>query len=79
MDNLNVAAVSKVYLLSCSVDLLWTAPELLRHSSLRKKGSQPGDVYSFGIICQEVVVRGEPFCMFALTPEGNVYTNQVVL
>ncbi|KAK4880380.1 hypothetical protein RN001_008526 [Aquatica leii] len=50
-------------------DLLWTSPELLRHASLRKKGTQPGDVYSFGIICQEVVVRGEPFCMFALTPE----------
>ncbi|XP_031345081.1 retinal guanylyl cyclase 2 isoform X2 [Photinus pyralis] len=50
-------------------DLLWSAPELLRHVNLRKKGTQPGDVYSFGIICQEVVVRGEPFCMFALTPE----------
>ncbi|KAF5285585.1 hypothetical protein FQR65_LT13118, partial [Abscondita terminalis] len=50
-------------------DLLWTSPELLRHTGLRKKGTQPGDVYSFGIICQEVVVRGEPFCMFALTPE----------
>ncbi|XP_025829848.1 retinal guanylyl cyclase 2 isoform X2 [Agrilus planipennis] len=50
-------------------ELLWTSPELLRHSGLRKKGTQPGDVYSFGIICQEVVVRGEPFCMFALTPE----------
>ncbi|KAF7287585.1 hypothetical protein GWI33_005943 [Rhynchophorus ferrugineus] len=50
-------------------DLLWTSPELLRHSNLRKKGTQPGDVYSFGIILQEVVVRGEPFCMLALTPE----------
>ncbi|XP_044752438.1 retinal guanylyl cyclase 2-like [Coccinella septempunctata] len=50
-------------------ELLWTAPELLRHSSLRKRGTQSGDVYSFGIILQEVVVRGEPFCMLALTPE----------
>ncbi|XP_044727715.1 uncharacterized protein LOC123291477 [Chrysoperla carnea] len=50
-------------------DLLWTAPELLRHCGLRKRGTQTGDVYSFGIIMQEVVVRGEPFCMLALTPE----------
>lgn len=53
-------------------ELLWTSPELLRHSSLRKKGTQTGDVYSFSIILQEVVVRGEPFCMLALTPEGKL-------
>lgn len=53
------------------LDLLWTAPELLRHPNLRKKGTQAGDVYSFGIIMQEVVVRGEPFCMLALSPEGR--------
>ena len=53
------------------LDLLWTAPELLRQPSLRKKGTQAADVYSFGIIMQEVVVRGEPFCMLALSPEGN--------
>ncbi|KYN04499.1 Retinal guanylyl cyclase 2 [Cyphomyrmex costatus] len=53
-------------------DLLWTAPELLRHPNLQKKGTQPGDVYSFGIIMQEVVVRGEPFCMLALSPEDII-------
>ncbi|XP_011334672.2 retinal guanylyl cyclase 2 isoform X1 [Ooceraea biroi] len=53
-------------------DLLWTAPELLRYPSLRKRGTQPGDVYSFGIIMQEVVVRGEPFCMLALSPEDII-------
>ncbi|XP_025163076.1 retinal guanylyl cyclase 2 isoform X2 [Harpegnathos saltator] len=53
-------------------DLLWTAPELLRYPNLRKKGTQPGDVYSFGIIMQEVVVRGEPFCMLALSPEDII-------
>jgi hypothetical protein len=52
-------------------DLLWTAPELLRNPSLRKTGTQPADVYSFGIIMQEVVVRGEPFCMLSLSPEGT--------
>ncbi|XP_012537181.2 retinal guanylyl cyclase 2 [Monomorium pharaonis] len=53
-------------------DLLWTAPELLRHPNLAKRGTQPGDVYSFGIIMQEVVVRGEPFCMLALSPEDII-------
>ncbi|CAK9802664.1 Retinal guanylyl cyclase 2 [Anthophora quadrimaculata] len=53
-------------------DLLWTAPELLRQPNLRKRGTQAGDVYSFGIIMQEVVVRGEPFCMLALSPEDII-------
>ncbi|XP_039296283.1 LOW QUALITY PROTEIN: retinal guanylyl cyclase 1 [Nilaparvata lugens] len=51
-------------------DLLWTAPELLRNDELRMRGgSQAGDVYSLAIIMQEVVVRGEPFCMLSLTPQ----------
>ncbi|XP_026792730.3 retinal guanylyl cyclase 2 isoform X2 [Pangasianodon hypophthalmus] len=44
-------------------ELLWTAPEILRSSFPGLKGSLPGDVYSFSIIMQEVVVRGPPFCM----------------
>uniref|UniRef100_A0A4W4F9X7 Guanylate cyclase n=1 Tax=Electrophorus electricus TaxID=8005 RepID=A0A4W4F9X7_ELEEL len=43
--------------------LLWTAPESLRGSCPGLHGSLPGDVYSFAIIMQEVVVRGPPFCM----------------
>ncbi|XP_030374348.1 uncharacterized protein LOC115623929 [Scaptodrosophila lebanonensis] len=60
-------------------ELLWTAPELLRtmksqqqhhhHHSRVMLGTQLGDVYSFGIIMQEVVVRGEPYCMLSLSPE----------
>ncbi|KDR17127.1 Retinal guanylyl cyclase 2, partial [Zootermopsis nevadensis] len=53
-------------------DLLWTAPELLRNHSLLKTGTQAADVYSFGIIMQEVVVRGEPFCMLSLSPEDII-------
>lgn len=52
-------------------DLLSTSPELLRQPALQKKGTQHADVYSFGIIMQEVVVRGEPFCMLAQSPEGR--------
>ncbi|CAL8095033.1 unnamed protein product [Orchesella dallaii] len=50
-------------------ELLWTAPELLRDESLRRQGTQPADVYSFAIMMQEVLVRGEPYCMLTLTPE----------
>uniref|UniRef100_A0A4W4FCT9 Guanylate cyclase n=1 Tax=Electrophorus electricus TaxID=8005 RepID=A0A4W4FCT9_ELEEL len=46
-----------------STELLWTAPESLRGSCPGLHGSLPGDVYSFAIIMQEVVVRGPPFCM----------------
>jgi hypothetical protein len=52
-------------------ELLWTAPELLRDEHLRKHGTQPGDVYSFAIIMQELLVRGEPYFMLSLSPEGT--------
>ncbi|KAK3083751.1 hypothetical protein FSP39_002603 [Pinctada imbricata] len=41
--------------------LLWTAPELLRLQHRPAKGSQRGDVYSFGIIQQEIYLRATPF------------------
>ncbi|XP_036452543.1 LOW QUALITY PROTEIN: retinal guanylyl cyclase 2 [Colossoma macropomum] len=44
-------------------ELLWTAPEILRGSFPGLSGTLPGDVYSFSIVMQEVVVRGPPFCM----------------
>lgn len=52
-------------------DLLWTAPELLRESRGEGRGTQSGDIFSFAIIMQEVIVRGEPYCMLALSPEGT--------
>ncbi|XP_043114294.1 retinal guanylyl cyclase 2 [Puntigrus tetrazona] len=50
-------------------DLFWTAPELLRDPESQRKGTYKGDVYSFSIILQEVVVRGAPYCMLGLSPE----------
>ncbi|XP_052027131.1 retinal guanylyl cyclase 2 [Apodemus sylvaticus] len=47
-------------------ELLWTAPELLRAPGGVRLGSFAGDVYSFAIIMQEVMVRGAPFCMMDL-------------
>ncbi|OQV18948.1 Atrial natriuretic peptide receptor 1 [Hypsibius exemplaris] len=40
--------------------LLWRAPEHLR-APMPPKGTKLGDVYSFGIIVQEVILRCEPF------------------
>ncbi|KAH0950218.1 hypothetical protein HN011_005892, partial [Eciton burchellii] len=40
---------------------LWTAPELLRMERRPLEGSQKGDVYSFAIIVQEIVMRQGPF------------------
>nr|XP_019950501.1 PREDICTED: retinal guanylyl cyclase 2-like [Paralichthys olivaceus] len=50
-------------------DLFWTAPEFLRDLASSRKGTYKGDVYSFSIILQEVVVRGLPYCMLGLPPE----------
>ncbi|XP_034020718.1 retinal guanylyl cyclase 2 isoform X2 [Thalassophryne amazonica] len=44
-------------------ELLWTAPEILRSGQMGYHGTLAGDIYSFAIIMQEVVIRGPPFCM----------------
>jgi len=41
--------------------LQWTAPELLRMHNRPPNGTQKADVYSFGIICQEIVYRSGVF------------------
>ena len=42
--------------------LLWTAPELLRRPRDQRPryGTKKGDVYSFGVIAQEVIFRAPP-------------------
>ncbi|XP_058876920.1 retinal guanylyl cyclase 2-like [Acipenser ruthenus] len=50
-------------------DQLWTAPELLRDSNLEQKGTFRGDVFSFSIIMQEVIVRNAPYCMVDMSAE----------
>ncbi|KAG7321171.1 hypothetical protein KOW79_015586 [Hemibagrus wyckioides] len=50
-------------------DLLWTAPEHLRTPHPGHSGSYEGDVYSFSIIVQEVVLRGPPFFMLHMPAE----------
>ncbi len=52
--------------------LLWTSPELLRMTTRPNNGTQSGDIYSLGIILQEVVYRTMPFNMETMTPKGNI-------
>ncbi|XP_038050160.1 atrial natriuretic peptide receptor 1-like [Patiria miniata] len=51
---------------------LWTAPELLRCPPAVSNGTPEGDIYSLGIILQEIVMRGGPYCTQALEPKEIV-------
>ncbi len=52
------------------VDLLWTAPELLRDVAAPPCGTQKADVYSFAIILYEIHGREGPYGDTDLTPRG---------
>ena len=57
--------------------LLWTAPEVLRKGLGEKaEEAQKADIYSFGIICQEVIYRNGVFWVEEerLHPSGNFFT-----
>ncbi|KAG1683368.1 Atrial natriuretic peptide receptor 2 [Nymphon striatum] len=48
-----------------SDQLLWCAPELLKQDYNPKQITKKGDVYSFSIILQEIILRDNPYCMFS--------------
>ncbi|XP_069891446.1 guanylate cyclase D-like [Dipodomys merriami] len=50
-------------------ELLWTAPELLRGPGGPGQGTLKGDVFSMGIILQEVLTRGPPYSSSGLSAE----------
>ena len=53
-------------------DLLWTAPELLRMCNVVPPGGTAnGDVYSFGIMLQELLFRNTPFFYCDISAEGR--------
>ncbi|XP_055341867.1 atrial natriuretic peptide receptor 2-like isoform X2 [Paramacrobiotus metropolitanus] len=58
-----------------SATLLWTCPEKLRadaSGALNFSCTKEGDVYSFGIILQEIIMRSKPYAMFNMTPNEIV-------
>ena len=59
---LKIARILSEICITCiSIDMLWTAPELLRMDTIPVNGTPAGDVYSFAIILQEILFRTEPF------------------
>lgn len=56
------------------IDRLWTSPELLRNTNPPAAGTVKGDVYSFGIILQEVELRNGPFYLRdqEMEPSGRI-------
>ena len=51
---------------------LWTAPEILRENVPGTQGTQRGDVYSFAVICYEILQRSEPYTLDNVTPRGKI-------
>ena len=49
-------------------DKFWRAPELLNYSG---PANAKGDVYSFGIILQEIITRNEPYGDTNMEPIGK--------
>ena len=60
--------------MQCSKRLMWKAPELLRNPNPPPRGTQKGDVFSFGIILYEIIGRKGPWgdLLSTMSPKGKV-------
>lgn len=58
----------------CAERFLWRAPELLRNANAPARGTQKGDVYSFGIILYEIISRCGPWghLLSTMSPKGGL-------
>lgn len=54
-----------------TAELLWTAPELLRVPGAPGRGTLKADIFSIGIVLQEVLTRGPPYSSSGLSAEGT--------
>ncbi len=50
---------------------LWKSPELLRLTNPPARGTQKGDVYSFGIVLFEIIGRNGPWGVTSLSNESK--------
>lgn len=75
MDLLLLEVLNLYLCVILSSERLWTAPELLRLPEIPLGGTQKGDVYSLGIIIQEIMLREGVFYFgeMELSPEGMPY------
>ena len=60
------------------LDMLWRAPELLRHKNPPARGTQEGDVYSFAIIMFEIQGRKGPYGNIDLSPKGKYHIPLII-
>lgn len=67
--------------MQCSKRLLWKAPELLRNPSPPPRGTQKGDVFSFGIILYEIIGRKGPWgdLLYTMSPKRKLDAELIFL